>query len=92
MTYVKQYEFGVNINGGNMTPCFFQIVRENKNQGYFIPGQWVFFECMNDGKRKYWLMQTYRDAYVFGFSYPISLREGISFLRTKNRIYNTRGG
>ncbi|CAH5540231.1 hypothetical protein DN597_18930 [Enterobacter cloacae] len=64
-----------------MDPDFFQIVKYNFNQKYLIPGQWVFFEFLNENKKKYWLMKTYRDVYMFGLAYPVSFKEGLFFLR-----------
>ncbi|WLS79723.1 hypothetical protein Q3V30_04230 [Erwinia pyri] len=59
----------------------YQVVYRNETLSRFVPGGWVFFQRPKENGGGYWLGRTFDGVFLFEFSKPVSLFQGLVYLR-----------
>lgn len=59
----------------------YQVVYRGELLSKYVPGGWVFFQRPKKNGGGYWLGRTIDEAFMFEFSEPVSLSQGLLYLQ-----------
>jgi hypothetical protein len=59
----------------------YQVIYRGEILQKYVPGGWVFFQRPKHNGGGYWLGRTYDGVFVFEFSEPVSLSQGLLYLQ-----------
>jgi hypothetical protein len=59
----------------------YQIIYRGDTLTKYVPGGWVFFQRPKKNGGGYWLGRTIDGAFMFEFSEPVSLSQGLLYLQ-----------
>lgn len=67
----------------------FQIVYRGETLEFYKPDEWVFFQRPVKNGGGYWLGKTYDFVFMLAIPYPVSIAQGMDFMRQVEGLNST---